>query len=64
MMARPFCLYMLAHHGNFAGDFANPSRLFDLVVNDWTGDARYSKAAQLAEYRFAEKGRKGKPSPG
>jgi hypothetical protein len=57
-MSRPFCLYTPAHHGNFAGDFANPSRLFDLVVNDWTGDARYSKAAQLAEYRFAEKGHK------
>jgi hypothetical protein len=55
---RPFCLYTPARHGDFAGDFASTSRLFDLVVNDWTGDGRFSTAAQQAEFRFAEKGHK------
>ncbi len=57
-MPRDFCLYTPAMHGEFAGDFANPARLFDLVVNDWTGDGRYSKAALPAEFKFAEKGHK------
>jgi hypothetical protein len=57
-MSRPFCVYTPARHGDFSGDFTNPSRTFDLVVNDWTGDGRFSKAAQQAEQRFAEKGHK------
>ncbi len=57
-MSRAYCLYAPARHGEFAGDFAHPSRLFDLVVNDWTGDGRFSAAAQKAEFRFAEKGHK------
>ena len=57
-MTRPYCVYTPAHRGNFAGDFANPARLFDLAVNDWTGSGKFSTAAQQAEYRFAEKGHK------
>ena len=57
-MSRPYCLYTPAHHGDFAGDFANPARQFDLAVNDWTGDGRFSAAAAQAEYRFSEKGHK------
>lgn len=57
-MPRDFCLYTPASRGDFAGDFANPARLFDLVVNDWTGSGRYSAAAQQAEYKFAEQGHK------
>lgn len=57
-MPRQFCLYTPAIHGEFAGDFAHPDRIFDLVVNDWSGDGRFSKAAQQAEFRFAEKGHK------
>jgi hypothetical protein len=55
---RPYCLYTPARHGDFIGDFANPSRMFDLIVNDWTGDGRFTAAAQQAEFRFAEKGHK------
>ena len=57
-MARPYCVYTPAHKGDFAGDFANPARLFDLAVNDWTGSGKFSAAAQQAEFRFAEKGHK------
>jgi hypothetical protein len=57
-MPRDFCIYTPAMHGEFAGDFVNPARQFDLVVNDWTGDGKFSKAAQQAEFRFAEKGHK------
>ena len=57
-MPRDFLVYTPAIHGEFAGDFVNPSRNFDLVVNDWTGAGKFSKAAQQAEYRFAEKGHK------
>src|SRR5262245_23008522 len=58
LMARPYCIYTPAKWGEFAADFANPARLFDLAVNDWTGDGRYSAAAERAEFRFAEKGHK------
>ena len=57
-MPRDFIVYTPAHRGDFAGDFANPSRLFDLAVNDWTGSGKFSAAAQQAEFRFAEKGHK------
>jgi hypothetical protein len=57
-MPRDFCLYTPAHRGDFAGDFANPARLFDLAVNDWTGSGTFSAAAQQAEFKFAEKGHK------
>jgi hypothetical protein len=57
-MPRDFCVYTPAHRGDFAGDFANPSRLFDLAVNDWTGSGKFSAAAQNAEFKFAEKGHK------
>lgn len=57
-MPRDFVVYTPAHRGEFAGDFANPARLFDLAVNDWTGSGRFSAAAQHAEYRFAERGHK------
>lgn len=57
-MPRDYCVYTPAKWGEFAGDFVNPSRLFDLVVNDWTGDGRFSTAAQQAEFSFAEKGHK------
>ena len=57
-MPRDFCLYTPAHRGDFAGDFANPARLFDLVVNDWTGSGTFSAAAQQAEFRFSETGHK------
>lgn len=55
---RDFLLYTPSHRGEFAGDFANPARLFDLAVNDWTGSGKYSKAAESAEYKFAERGHK------
>jgi hypothetical protein len=58
MMPRDFVVYTPASRGDFAGDFANPARLFDLVVNDWTGSGKYSAAAQQAEFKFAEKGHK------
>jgi hypothetical protein len=57
-MPRDFIVYTPAHRGDFAGDFANPERLFDLAVNDWTGSGKYSAAAQQAEFKFAEKGHK------
>lgn len=57
-MPRPYCVYTPAKWGEFAGDFANPARLFDLVVNDWTGEGRFSAAARHAEFTFAEKGHK------
>jgi hypothetical protein len=57
-MPRPYCLYTPAYRGEFAGDFANPARLFDLVVNDWSGEGRFSAAARQAEFTFAEKGHK------
>ncbi len=57
-MPRPYCIYTPAHSGEFAGDFVNPARTFDLVVNDWTGKGRFSAAARQAEFRFAEKGHK------
>ena len=57
-MPRHFCVYTAARHGAFAGDFTNPARMFDLIVNDWTGDGRFSGAAEKAELRFAEKGHK------
>ena len=44
--------------GEFAGEFAHPARNFDLVVNDWTGDGRFSPGAAQAEFSFAEKGHK------
>lgn len=57
-MPRDYCVYTPAKWGEFAGDFVNPARSFDLVVNDWTGDGRFSAAAQRAEYRFSVKGHK------
>jgi len=57
-MARPYCVYTPAHKGDFAGDFANPARLFDLAVNDWTGSGKFSTAALKAEFRFALTGHK------
>jgi hypothetical protein len=57
-MPRRYCLYTPAYRGEFSGDFANPARNFDLVVNDWSGEGRFSKAAQQAEFKFAEKGHK------
>jgi hypothetical protein len=57
-MPRDFVVYTPASRGDFAGDFVNPARLFDLVVNDWTGSGKFSKAAEQAEYKFAEKGHK------
>lgn len=57
-MPRDFVVYTPASRGDFAGDFVNPSRLFDLVVNDWTGSGKFSAAAQQAEFKFAEKGHK------
>ena len=57
-MPRDFVVYTPASRGDFAGDFANPARLFDLVVNDWTGSGKFSKAAEQAEFKFAEKGHK------
>jgi hypothetical protein len=57
-MPRDFVVYTPASRGDFAGEFTHPSRLFDLVVNDWTGSGKYSAAAQQAEFRFAEKGHK------
>lgn len=57
-MPRDYCVYTPAKWGEFAGDFVNPARSFDLVVNDWTGDGRASKASEKADYRFAEKGHK------
>jgi len=56
--AQGFCRYTPAYRGEFAGDFANPARLFDLAVNDWTGSNKFSKMAQAAEYKFAEQGHK------
>lgn len=57
-MPRDFVVYTPASRGDFAGDFTNPARLFDLVVNDWTGSGKFSSAAQQAEFRFSEKGHK------
>lgn len=57
-MPRDFLVYTPAHRGDFAGDFTNPARLFDLAVNDWTGSGKFSKAADQAEYKFAETGHK------
>jgi hypothetical protein len=57
-MRRPYCVYTPAYRGEFAADFANPARLFDLVVNDWSGDGKFSAAAKQAEFTFAEKGHK------
>ena len=57
-MPRPYCLYTPAFRGEFAGDFASPERVFDLAVNDWSGEGRFSKAAQRAEFKFAERGHK------
>lgn len=57
-MPREFLIYTPAMHGEFAAEFAHPARQFDLVVNDWTGAGKFSKGAQQAEYRFAEKGHK------
>ena len=57
-MPRDFLIYTPAIHGEFAGDFTAPSRNFDLAVNDWTGQGKFSKAAMQAEFRFAEKGHK------
>lgn len=57
-MPRDFLIYTPAIHGEFAGDFTDPSRTFDLAVNDWTGEGKFSKAAMQAEYRFAETGHK------
>lgn len=55
---RDFLVYTPANRGEFAGDFTNPARLFDLAVNDWTGSHKFSKAAEQAEFKFAEKGHK------
>jgi len=57
-MPRDFLIYTPAIHGEFAGDFTDPARTFDLAVNDWTGEGKFSKAALQAEYRFAETGHK------
>ena len=57
-MPRDFVVYTPASRGDFAGDFANPARLFDLVVNDWTGSGKFSAAAEQAEFKFAERGHK------
>jgi hypothetical protein len=57
-MPRDYCVYTPAKWGEFAGDFVNPARSFDLVVNDWTGDGRFSAAAQKADYRLSVKGHK------
>jgi hypothetical protein len=57
-MSRDYLIYTPAKWGEFAGDFVGEGRLFDLAVNDWTGDGRFSKAARQAEYTFAEKGHK------
>jgi hypothetical protein len=57
-MPRDFLIYTPAIHGEFAGDFTNAARNFDVAVNDWTGEGRFSRAAQQAEFRFAEKGHK------
>ena len=57
-MPRDFVVYTPASRGDFAGDFANPARLFDLVVNDWTGSGKFSKAASEAEFKFAHTGHK------
>ena len=57
-MARDYLVYTPASRGDFAGDFVNPARQFDLAVNDWTGSGRFSADAMKAEYRFAEKGHK------
>ena len=57
-MPRDFLVYTPAHRGEFAGDFTSPSRLFDLAVNDWTGSGKFAKAAEPAEYKFAEQGHK------
>lgn len=57
-MAREYLIYTPAKWGEFAGDFVADDRLFDLAVNDWTGQGRFSAAAQKAEYRFAEPGHK------
>lgn len=57
-MPRDFVVYTPASRGDFAGDFANPARLFDLAVNDWTGSGKFSKAASEAEFKFAETGHK------
>lgn len=57
-MPRDFLVYTPASRGDFAGDFTNPARLFDLAVNDWTGSGKFSKAADVAEHKFAETGHK------
>jgi len=57
-MPRDYCVYTPAKWGEFAGEFAHPARNFDLVVNDWTGDGRFSPGAAQAEFSFAEKGHK------
>jgi hypothetical protein len=57
-MPRDFVVYTPASRGDFAGDFASPARLFDLVVNDWTGSGKFSAAAQHAEFKFSEQGHK------
>jgi hypothetical protein len=57
-MPRDFLVYTPASRGDFAGDFTNAARLFDLAVNDWTGSGKFSKAAEVAEYKFAETGHK------
>ena len=57
-MPRDFLVYTPASRGDFAGDFANPARLFDLAVNDWTGSGKFSKTADVAEHKFAETGHK------
>jgi hypothetical protein len=58
LMPRDFLIYTPASRGDFAGDFVHPDRLFDLAVNDWTGSGKFSKQAEQAEYKFAEKGHK------
>lgn len=55
---RDFLVYTPASRGDFAGDFTNPSRLFDLAVNDWTGAGKFSREAEKAEFTFAETGHK------
>jgi len=52
---RPFLLYCPTCRGDYLGEFFGAHRLFDVALNDYSGEG---KGTEGAEYRFAEAGHK------
>src|SRR6188508_1803384 len=53
--SRTFLLYCPTYQGDYLGEFFGSGRLFDVALNDYSGEG---KGTEGAEYRFAEKGHK------